>query len=540
MNQFKYRCVMIDNSRNAVMNMTTAKKMIDCLAKMGFNSLMLYTEDTYEVDGHPYFGYLRGRYNKEELKELDAYAKERKIELIPCIQTLGHLATIMRWPQYAALQDGADTLCADEEKVYGLIEDMFSSIAECFTSRMINVGMDEAETMGLGKYLKKYGYQERLEIFGRHLERVSGIAEKYGFTLCMWSDMFYKLATGTFYGAEDADITDEQAERIKKMIPENVRLTYFDYWNWEKSHFDHHIKLHQKLAKDIWYAGAVWGYVGYAPHNAFSIDAGRNAITSCIENGVDNVMITMWGDDGAECARFSLLPSLYFDACLLQGITDEDEIGKGFEELFEIPFDAFMLLDYQGTTNDRWNSNLDKVILFNDPFYGIYDMAIAPDEGAKFHACAEKLSHYIEHSEWGYLFRTSKALADVLEIKAHLGQHTRKAYDEKDFDRLKCVIKEYEECIRRMNLFYDAYEVQWMIENKPNGFEVQDIRLGGVVRRLEHCKRRLEDYVNGKLAILPELEEELLDPYENGKQYIPQEIVCIEKWNKIVSVNTIS
>lgn len=75
MNQFKYRCVMIDNSRNAVMNMTTAKKMIDCLAKMGFNSLMLYTEDTYEVDGHPYFGYLRGRYSKEELKELDAYAK---------------------------------------------------------------------------------------------------------------------------------------------------------------------------------------------------------------------------------------------------------------------------------------------------------------------------------------------------------------------------------------------------------------------------------------------------------------------------------
>lgn len=47
MNKMGYRCVMIDNSRNAVMNMKTAKKMIDIIAKMGFNSLMLYTEDDY-------------------------------------------------------------------------------------------------------------------------------------------------------------------------------------------------------------------------------------------------------------------------------------------------------------------------------------------------------------------------------------------------------------------------------------------------------------------------------------------------------------
>ena len=37
---------------------------------MGLNSMMLYTEDTYTVDNYPYFGYLRGRYSKEELKEI--------------------------------------------------------------------------------------------------------------------------------------------------------------------------------------------------------------------------------------------------------------------------------------------------------------------------------------------------------------------------------------------------------------------------------------------------------------------------------------
>lgn len=58
---------------------------------------MLYTEDTYEVNDEPYFGYVRGRYTKEEMKELDAFAGSLGISLIPCIQTLAHLKATFRW-----------------------------------------------------------------------------------------------------------------------------------------------------------------------------------------------------------------------------------------------------------------------------------------------------------------------------------------------------------------------------------------------------------------------------------------------------------
>lgn len=63
---------MPDCSRNAVLNVEGAKLLIRHLAVMGFNALMLYTEDTYEIEGYPYFGYMRGRFTKAELKELDA------------------------------------------------------------------------------------------------------------------------------------------------------------------------------------------------------------------------------------------------------------------------------------------------------------------------------------------------------------------------------------------------------------------------------------------------------------------------------------
>ena len=53
---FRHFGTMIDCSRNAVMSLPAVKKWIDITSDLGFNTIMLYTEDTYEVDNQPYFG----------------------------------------------------------------------------------------------------------------------------------------------------------------------------------------------------------------------------------------------------------------------------------------------------------------------------------------------------------------------------------------------------------------------------------------------------------------------------------------------------
>ena len=123
--------VMLDCSRNAVPNMQSAKYFIDCLEKMGYNTLMYYTEDTYEVEDEPYFGYLRGRFTTEELRELDAYSEAHGIELVPCVQTLAHLRTAFRWSAYTPINDTADILLMDDERTYLLIENIFRSLRAC-------------------------------------------------------------------------------------------------------------------------------------------------------------------------------------------------------------------------------------------------------------------------------------------------------------------------------------------------------------------------------------------------------------------------
>lgn len=155
------------------MNVPTVKRFCDIIAKMGYNTLMLYTQDTYEVDNQPYFGYLRGRYSKEEIKEIDAYCISKGIELIPCIQTLAHLNCIFKWwDAYEDIRDCDDILLIGEEKTDKLIDDMFSTISQCFTSKRIHIGMDEAYRVGIGKYLAKHGYQERFDIINGHLHKV--------------------------------------------------------------------------------------------------------------------------------------------------------------------------------------------------------------------------------------------------------------------------------------------------------------------------------------------------------------------------------
>ena len=49
------------------MNIAELKRFILILEKMGYNCLQLYTEDTYEIEVEPLFGYRRGRYSKAEL-----------------------------------------------------------------------------------------------------------------------------------------------------------------------------------------------------------------------------------------------------------------------------------------------------------------------------------------------------------------------------------------------------------------------------------------------------------------------------------------
>ena len=426
-------CYMADVSRNAVLNEDGFKRLIRHMALCGYDSMMLYTEDLFELEGYPFFGYMRGRYSKNELKILDAYADSFGIELIPCIQTLAHLQGALKWWSFHQMLDVNDILLVGEEKTYDFIGAMLDTCLECFKSRRIHIGMDEAHMLGLGKYLQKNGYHGRTEIILEHLDRVVKMCNERGYSSMIWSDMFFRIEFGV-YRVKEGRIPQE----VRALVPQGLGLVYWDYYAMNEEIFSHMIDCHKDFDNPVIFAGGASKWYGFAPYIRFSIEVSDPALSICEEKGVDSVILTAWGDNGSEASQFSILPTLsYFaERSYTDNITDEWMERRSFE-CFGISYDDLMLMDIPNYVGDEYYTkqkviNPCKYLLYNDCFMGLFDTALKGGEGEAFAKCARKLGLLKKNEKWGYLFKSMQALCDVLSLKAELGKRTHEVYFSKD------------------------------------------------------------------------------------------------------------
>lgn len=528
--------VMLDMSRDAVMKPEQVKAFAKLIRSFGYNMIQLYTEDTYEVPGEPYFGYMRGRYTQAELKDIVNYCEEIGMEVIPCIQTLAHVNQIFKWAPYQSIRDVNDILLAEEDRTYELIENMFKSLRACFKSRYVHIGADEAHMLGLGKYLDKHGFANRFDILKKHLEKVIVIAEKYGFKPIMWSDMFFRLANHDAYYAAPEIITPE----ITASCPENVGLVYWDYYHDQKTDYDNMILAHQKFPNELWFAGGVWSWAGMAARNGWSIQSMKPAMASCAQHGVENILMTMWGDNGKETSFYALLPALFAVRRFYDGQTDMEQIKAEFAEKTGEDFDAMMLLDLPHMVREDCDNSAGagKYMLYNDPFCGFFDSVVQGGESARCAKLAEKIRLAGKESAYGYLFDSAAAFCDLLSVKYELGAKTRTAYQKKDMPALERLVGEYALAEEKLEKFYRAFEALWMRENKPNGFEVHQLRLGGLMLRLRSCRERLAAYAGGQLAEIPELDEQLLD-FLGGGEVFSDKLPGFHNWRENATVHAL-
>ena len=87
--------------------------------------------------------------------------------------------------------------------------------------------------------------------------------------------------------------------------------------------------------------------------------------------------------------------------------------------------------------------------------------------------------------------------------------------------------------LKRLDEFYSAFRALWYLENKAVGFEVQDVRLGGLMQRLKHVREILTDYADGKTEKIEEFEKPLLPYLVNGQPRESQ--VVFANWGSTVT-----
>ena len=508
---------MADCSRNAVPNVSFVKQMIRNLAGMGYTSMMLYMEDTYELPEYPYFGHMRGRYSEAELREMDDYAYSFGIELIPCIQTLAHLATALRWPDFEGYKESPDVLLIGDERTYKFAEAAIRRMSECFRSRRINLGMDEASTVGKGESVKRYGRRNPSDMMLEHLGRVNEICRKYGMKPMIWSDMFFRMAFNGDYRIREGRVPQEVIDKV----PTDVELAYWDYYSRDRELFSHMLDCHKDFHSKTVFAGGAWKWSGFGAHNAFSLASSKLQIDVCEEYGIDEILVTGWGDNGGEASQISTTATLlYFAERCYHGESDDKWLEKRAADCFATSFEELLAFDLPDSLPEctvdkaRLPASVCKSLLYNDPLERFMDCHLVPetvsDEYAK---RAEKLLSLAGNPRFGYAYETLGYLCAALSLKSTLGLRLREAYKAGDKAALKNAAEDdIPKITENIEKFLSALRRQWYHENKTFGFIAEEIRLGGLIERMRSVKMRLLDYADGRIDKIEELETDAL-PY---------------------------
>lgn len=502
--------MMVDMSRGGVMTVEAVKGLIDAHAALGLNMMMLYTEDTYPVEGYPYLGYLRGRYSENELRELDAYAADSGVELIPCIQTLAHLEQFLQWEACRDIKDNDICLLVDEPKVYDFVRAELDSVRRCFRSKRIHIGMDEAHGIGMGRYYQLHGPEDRFAILTRHLNRVVGMCEELGLKPIMWSDMFYRL------GSKDNDYYDTEAVVPQSAIDSipNVALCYWDYYHKDENFYAGMLEGHRRMGKEVVFAGGIWTWSGLLPHVRKTNATAYPGLRACLKAGVNTVLATCWGDDGCETDyRLTLnqLPIYSEHVWLGEDCTKDaaDRMGVMLTGLSQEAFDA-MGAFYNGDEDRRPG----KGMFYCDPLYplheGMWDLKGYEEGLLRGLAAVEK---HLDDPRCEYTW----LLLNIALKKLRWVNALRPAYIRGD---KAAVHRLAEEAIPELRGLYERFLVvwrdQWESCRKRNGWETPCARVGAVLARLEDTQHVLLRWVRGEIDHIDELDEEPLRAVRMG------------------------
>jgi hypothetical protein len=494
---------MLDCSRNAVMKPEHLKRWLRRLCLFGYNLAMLYTEDTYELPGEGWFGYMRGRYTGAELRDLDEYGRNLGIQMVGCIQTLGHMEQILRWPAYAALKDSDSVLLVGEEQTYDLIEKMLDAMAGYHHSRRIHIGMDEATGMGRGRYLDRFGFKRKCDIFNAHLNRVVRLCKNRGLAPMMWSDMFFAM------GSKTGDYYDPQCEipsGVVATIPKDVQLVYWDYYHKDKEFYLNWIARHRQMGFEPVMASGIWTWQQLW-YNRHETEANAGAcIDACRSADLDEIFFTLWGDGGAYCDFDSALAGLAF-AAERAFAPDPAWLPQRFKAVCGASYEA--VVEAAELTSPIRIAG----VLWDDPLLGMFHHeGLAgtehewPETARRYNRLHEDLLPFRDERAAGDL-RHAALLADFLHRKVSLRLRLDEAYFRRDRAALGAVIVEIPGMVARLGDLAGSWRRQWLERNKPFGLEALQVRLAGQAARYRELEQRLDDFIAGRIDSIPELRQ---------------------------------
>jgi len=296
----KIRGLMIDISRDKVPQIATVKKLIDIMKNIKMNHLELYVEGF--SFGYPSFKrYLEedGYISVDEYREIENYARENYIDLVPNQNGFGHMAKWLEKDEFrdlAELPDGMflwgrhrqpSTLNPLDEKSLYLIKTMYEDMLPLTQSRYFNMNFDEPFELGKGKSkeaCERYGLGN---VYIDFVLKAYSEIKKYNKLPLIWGDVLIKHP------------------QLLHRLPKDM---IFIDWGYDAGYpFSRNLKKLKDLGIKFM---AAPGTTSWCSFTGRTFDWWENITNACIYTKIydgEGVLLTDWGDFG----HLQFLPTSY-------------------------------------------------------------------------------------------------------------------------------------------------------------------------------------------------------------------------------------
>lgn len=315
---FPTRGYMLDISRDRVPTMAHLFHLVDCLAKLRYNQLQLYTEHTFAYSKHKTVWADASPMTTEEIRELDQYCRGRHIELVPNQNSFGHME---RWLQHDAYKHLAEcpegfrhpisgawrpqgSVLKPDAQSLKFLDGLYDELLPNFSSRKFNIGGDEPWELGWGASRERVEAEGKHAVYADFLARICELATEHGAEPMCWADVMFE---------EPACI-----ERLPQSICPIL-------WGYEVDHpFEKQCAILAELGRDFYVAPGDSTWTSYTGRLSTMLANVRAAADIGKRFGASGLLMTHWGDGGHPQPWPVSLPGLVWAGLLSWNIEREE------------------------------------------------------------------------------------------------------------------------------------------------------------------------------------------------------------------------
>jgi hypothetical protein len=332
---------MLDISRDKVPTLQTLLRLADLFALLKINHLELYIEG-FSFAYPSFTGLWQGEtpLTGEEIRTLDAYCRERNIDLVPNQNCLGHMSAWIATDRYRHLVENdqalslmgitmpPSTLNPLDPESLELVRQMTEDLLPNFSSPLFNVNMDEPFGLGTGKSKAQADKIGVGRLYVDYAKKIYALTAAQGKRMMMWGDIL-------------ASHIEEAAD-----LPRDIIVLD---WGYEAEHpYPQRARALQAAGLPFCLCPGTSSWSSFMGRTDNMFGCVKAAAQAAREYGGLGLIITDWGDNG----HLQYLPVSYAGYAAL-GAYGWQAGGAGPDEIARW-LDRFVFRDTAGRAASLW------------------------------------------------------------------------------------------------------------------------------------------------------------------------------------------